>query len=81
MVDGLWDLFESILLDFGSENLPRKVIFEVGNEYYANFLGSNRIVKAENYGKIANIIGETVSDIDQSFCGLSNSLQFSFLAG
>lgn len=81
MVDGLWDLFESILLDFGSENLPRKVIFEVGNEYYANFLGSNEIVKAENYGKIANIIGETVSDIDHSFGGLSNSLQFSFQAG
>lgn len=69
------------LLDGQYGELPRKLIFEVGNEYYANYDGSSEVAKAAAYGEIANIYGEEIARIDEMVGGLPESIEFSFQAG
>ena len=61
--------------------LPRKMIFEIGNEYYANYDGANEVEKAAAYGKIANIYGEEIARVDEIVGGLPENIEFSFQAG
>jgi hypothetical protein len=61
--------------------LPRKLIFEVGNEYYANYDGASEVEKAAAYGQIANVYGEELAQIDEEFGGIDENIEFSFQAG
>lgn len=79
--DHLWNLFETLLLDIGEENLPKTLILEIGNEYYANFSGADELEQAQNYTEILNLYGDILSEIETAYSGLPSNIKISYQAG
>ncbi len=51
--------------DFGP--LPKKLIFEIGNEFYWSFSGDDTVGMAQDYGAIANVYADIVQDMEQIY--------------
>jgi len=78
--DDIRSFFDDLLSGEYGE-LPKQLIFEIGNEYYANYEGASEAEKAAAYGQIANIYGQEIARLDEQLGGLPESIEFSFQAG
>ena len=78
--DDIRSFFDDLLSGEYGE-LPKQLIFEIGNEYYANYEGASEAEKAAAYGQIANIYGQEIARLDEQLGGLPENIEFSFQAG